>query len=189
MTTPFDGSYSVRGLTVPLSSSSNQHINSSNSNNNNTMVVTSFQNGDNKTCATFEETDDKWVCHTMFGVDPIMMVCFIVALDTLRTMKRQRSGSVISNIRPAAIGMLGNGSNRGSRFSLLTSSKLSLSTSASNSVGNKMSKRNSSSNSSSKILDYGYSKRISNGSCSYTKSSSQRQQHDMPPMTSFINAR
>ena len=98
MATPFDGSYSVRGVTMPSSSSSNQGIKSSNSNNNNTMVVTSSQNGDNKTCATFEETDDKWICHTMYGIDPIMMVCSIVALDTLR----------------------GNSSNRGSRFSLLT---------------------------------------------------------------------
>merc|ERR1719162_2503627 len=38
MATPFDGSYSVRGVTMPSSSSSNQGINSSNSNNNNTMV-------------------------------------------------------------------------------------------------------------------------------------------------------
>lgn len=195
MNTPFDGNYFVRGrgVTMPSSSSSNQHIsrsNSSNSNNNNTMVVTTFQNGDNKTCATFEETDDKWICHTMYGIDPIMMVCFIVALDTLRTMKKKRSGSVISNIRPAAIGMLGNSSNRGSRFSLLSSSKLSLSSSSSsNNVGNKMSKSNSSINSSSKTLEYGYSKPTSNGSCSYTKASSQLQQHDMPPMTSFINAR
>merc|ERR1712194_40497 len=162
----------------PINSSNGNNNNKNNSNNNTTMVVTKSQNGDNKKCATFEETDDKWICHTMYGIDPIMMVCFIVALDTLRTMKRKRSGSVISNIRPAVIGMLGNSTNRGSRFSLLSSSKLSLSSSSSsNSVGNKMSKSNSSINSSSKILDHDYSKRISNGSCSYTKSSSQQQQY------------
>ena len=83
MTTPYDGSYSVRCVTTMA-----REIN------NRTMVVTS-SNNDNKICATFEETENTWECRTLCGIDPAMMVCFVVALDTLRTMQSHRSGSIV----------------------------------------------------------------------------------------------
>ncbi|OEU23647.1 hypothetical protein FRACYDRAFT_233819 [Fragilariopsis cylindrus CCMP1102] len=182
-------SYSVRGVLVASSTSSQQQIsnvhNNNNNNNNNKMVVTTLNSdGENKTCATFfEGIDDTWECHTMSGIDPVMMVCFIVALDTLRTMNKQRNGSIINfgsaTHRRMILSRGGSSSSSRTRSvktsrtaSLLTSNTSTLNNSSGQSAFGKMLEKSSS------------SKRNSIGSCS---GASCLQQQDMPRRTSFIN--
>jgi hypothetical protein len=176
-------SYSARGV---VASTSQQQI--SNSNNNNKMVVTtSNSNGENQTCATFEEMDDTWECHTMYGIDPAMMVCFIVALDTLRTMKKQRSGSITSlgSAHRRILSRGGSSSRASSQATSRTASLLTSDTSSSNNSSGRSSAAAKNNNAiSSKMLEKSYSsKRNSIGSCS----GACPQQQDMPPITSFIN--
>jgi len=182
MTTPINNgsSYSVRGVLVASSTSSQQQISSNvnnNSNNNSKMVVTTLNSdGENKTCATFfEGMDDTWECHTMYGIDPVMMVCFIVALDTLRTMNKQRSGSIINFGSATHRRILSRGGGSSSTNSVRTSRTTSLLTSNTSTLNN----------SSGKMLEKSSSsKRNSIGSCT---SASCLQQQDMPRRTSFIN--
>ena len=150
------------------------------------MVVTTLNSdGEHKTCATFHEgMEDTWECHTMYGIDPVMMVCFIVALDTLRTMNKQRSGSIINFGSVTHRRILSRGGSRTSRTSrtnsvrtsrttsLLTSNTSTLNNSSGQSAFGKMLEKSSS------------SKRNSIGSCS---GASCLQQKDMPRRTSFIN--
>jgi hypothetical protein len=195
MTTPINNgsNYSVRGVLVASSTSSQQQISNvhnNNNNNNNKMVVTTLNsNGENKTCATFFEgmENDTWECHTMSGIDPVMMVCFIVALDTLRTMNKQRSGSIINfgSVTHRRMILSRGGSRTSSRTSrtnsvrtssrtasLLTSNTSTLNNSSGRSAFGKMLEKSSS------------SKRNSIGSCS---GASCLQQQEMPRRTSFIN--
>jgi len=197
MTTPINNgsAYSVRGVVV--ASTSQQQISNVNNNKNNKMVVTtSNSNGENKTCATFEEMDDTWECHTMHGIDPAMMVCFIVALDALRTMNKQRSGSIISLGSATHRRILSRGGSSSRTSSVRTSPTTSRTTSRTaslltsntstlnNSSGRSATKNNASKSSISKMLEKSYSsKRNSIGS--YSGVCLQRQ--DMPRRTSFIN--
>jgi hypothetical protein len=192
MTTPINNgsSYSVRSV---VASTSQQQI--SNVNNNNKMLVTtSNSNGEDKTCATFEEIDDTWECYTMYGIDPAMMVCFIVALDTLRTMNKQRSGSIISLGSATHRRILSRGSSSSSRTNVRTSPNTSRTTSRTASLltsnastsniasGRSATKYNAISRSI--MLGKSYSsKRNSIGSCYGVC----LQQQDMPRRTSFIN--
>lgn len=153
MTTPYDGSYSVRCVTTTTA----REIN------NRTMVVTS-SNNDNKICATFEETENTWECRTLCGIDPAMMVCFVVALDTLRTIQSHRSGSIVRLGSIGRASMNNSASNNNKRGSL----KLAKSMSGS---------------SSTKSMGY---MRGSLGSLSARMRTSSE---SLPPITSFINAR
>ena len=149
------------------------------------MVVTTLNSdGENKTCATFYEgmENDTWECHTMYGIDPVMMVCFIVALDTLRTMNKQRSGSMINfgSVTHRRMILSRGGSSSSRTSSVRTSRTASLLTSNTSTLNN-----SSGQSAFGKMLEKSFSsKRNSIGSCS---GASCLQQQDTPRRTSFIN--
>lgn len=160
MTTPYDGSYSVRCVTKTTPGRQISKTNNNNKNNitTTTMIVSSSKN-DNRTCATFEETQNTWECRTMGGIDPAMMVCFVVALETLRAMQSHCNGSmVLRNL--GSIGAMS--MNKNKRGSLLSTKSL----------------RDSCGSKSTTMGSY--------GSLPVRRKTSSE---DLPPITSFINAR
>jgi hypothetical protein len=44
----------------------------------------------NQKCASFEECEASWHCNVARGVDPALMVCFVAALDRLKTLNQGR---------------------------------------------------------------------------------------------------
>lgn len=89
--TPYDGSFFVRDVHCKGDADNNENKNKSNAR---TIVVTSSKHND-RICARFEETDTTWECTTLYGIDPAMMVCFVVGLDTLRMSNCEKRGSII----------------------------------------------------------------------------------------------